>query len=800
MISSRWRKVLADLWNNKARTILIILTIALGVFTIGFVKSLESILISDTNDFYAAANPHSSVIYTSPIDEGILESVKEVPGVTDVEGRSSITVRLSNDEGKKYDLSIDGVLPPSEIKVDLLQADDKAMPATLKDGEIWFERSSSLIYHVDVGDIIEVQSADGKTHELRVADIVRDASFPSANYNTILTAFATPETVESLGGTEMYNKIMLVIDDHTKDEDRVNLVVEEISQLLRENGQMVLGTFIYNPGEHFSMEILRGIINVLTILGWLAVFMGTFLIINMINSILSQHIRQIGIMKAIGGSTWQIAGMYIIFITVCGLLALLIAIPLAAFMAYKTSAVISNMVNVNTGDFRMVPIALILQVITALVIPLSTAFVPIIIGTRISVREAINDYGVRNGHFGKSMLDRAVEKIRFLSRPLLLSLRNAFRRKGRMALTLAALTLGGAIFIGVFNLWETSDAVLNDIKGYFIADVNVNFAQPYSADDIKEIIKDVPGLKDTELWGQTEGQILSDDGSGTERIYIMAPPSDSKLIQPVLKEGRWLLPDDENAVVIGNHLLKVRPDLSTGDIVEIKIGGKVAKWEIVGIFQMSGNFEPPPVYTTSDILDEYMPQQGMITSARLITTSSDTETQLEVSKDLETVFNKENIKFTQIVLGTDWLAQQTSAFDIFVYFLLVMAIMISIVGSIGLAGTISMNVMERTREIGLLRALGASNGSILRMVIAESVIVGAASWLLALIASFPLTLALNAGVGQAIFNWEAMDVYVINWQGILYWIAGALILSTLASILPARRAMQLTVRDSLAYE
>src|SRR3972149_5013389 len=788
MISSRWHKVLADLWRNKARTILTILWIALGVFTIGLVTGLGEIMVSDTNAFYAPANPHSSIIYPSPFGEDVLQSVREVPGVTEVDGRSNVTVRLSNEDGKKYDLILDGVLPPSEMQVDLLQADDKDVPATLKDGEIWFEKSSSLGFPVEVGDTIEVQSADGKIHELRVADIVRDASLPSANYNTNLAAFTTPATVQSLGGTDMYSKLMVVVDDHTKDEDRVNAVVEDISQVLRDNGKTVFGTWIYNPGEQFSNEIFVGIMNLLNILGGVSVLLGTFLIINTINSILSQHIRQIGIMKAVGGTGWQIAGMALVYILTCGVLALLIALPLAAYMAYSTSAGMSSMINVRVGDFRLVPQAVIIQVITALVVPLLAAVVPILIGTRISVREAINDYGVRNGHFGRSFVDRTVEKIHFLSRPMLLSLRNAFRRKGRMALTLAALTLGGAIFIGVFNLWATNDVILEDVKGYFMADINVGFAQPYPADDIQEMVMDVPDVTGAELWGETEGQLLSDDGSDTERVYIMAPPSDSKLIQPILKEGRWLLPGDENAIVIGNHLLAVRPDLGLGDTIVLEIGGQEDTWEIVGIFQMSGNFTPPPVYTTREILNSYMPEQGMVTWVRLIATSSDAGTQLQVSKDLEAVFNKENIQFTQITLGTDWLAQPESSFDMLLYFLLVMAVMISIVGGIGLAGMMSMNVMERTREIGVLRAVGASNGSILRMVIAEGVIVGAISWLLGLVVSFPLTLALNAGVSQAMFQQQSIGAYAVTWQGIVYWLGGGVGAVAQGQITPAWRA------------
>jgi putative ABC transport system permease protein len=165
---------------------------------------------------------------------------------------------------------------------------------------------------------------------------------------------------------------------------------------------------------------------------------------------------------------------------------------------------------------------------------------------------------------------------------------------------------------------------------------------------------------------------------------------------------------------------------------------------------------------------------------------------------LEKAFNRESVPFTQLQLSTDWFAQQSSAFDMMVYFLLVMAVLIAIVGGLGLTGMMSMNVLERTREIGVLRAVGASDGSVLRMVIVEGVIIGVISWALALVLSFPLTLALDAGVGQAMFK-EAFT-YVVGWQGMTYWLIGVLTLGALASALPAWRAVRLTVRDVLAYE
>jgi putative ABC transport system permease protein len=130
--------------------------------------------------------------------------------------------------------------------------------------------------------------------------------------------------------------------------------------------------------------------------------------------------------------------------------------------------------------------------------------------------------------------------------------------------------------------------------------------------------------------------------------------------------------------------------------------------------------------------------------------------------------------------------------------MMVMAILIAIVGGLGLAGTMSINVMERTREIGVMRAIGASNGNIQSIVIIEGMVVGLISWLVAILLSIPITNVLCYGVGMGILTAPMPAVYDVN--GILAWLIGTLIIATIASALPARQASRLTVKDTLAYE
>jgi putative ABC transport system permease protein len=110
----------------------------------------------------------------------------------------------------------------------------------------------------------------------------------------------------------------------------------------------------------------------------------------------------------------------------------------------------------------------------------------------------------------------------------------------------------------------------------------------------------------------------------------------------------------------------------------------------------------------------------------------------------------------------------------------------------------SMNVLERSREIGVLRAVGASNAAVLRLVIVEGMIIGLISWILAFLLSIPITLVLNAGVGAAILTTPLDFTFGLN--GLVLWLGVVTVIAALASALPALNAMRLTVREVLAYE
>jgi putative ABC transport system permease protein len=129
--------------------------------------------------------------------------------------------------------------------------------------------------------------------------------------------------------------------------------------------------------------------------------------------------------------------------------------------------------------------------------------------------------------------------------------------------------------------------------------------------------------------------------------------------------------------------------------------------------------------------------------------------------------------------------------------LLALAIIVAIVGGIALMGALSTSVIERTKEIGVLRAVGARSRTIMGMFVMEGILQGVFSWMMAVPISFVLGQYMARAMGQAMFN-ASLD-YAYNYAAMLNWLVIILIISTLASILPARNATRVSVRESLAY-
>jgi putative ABC transport system permease protein len=795
-MTSRWKKVWADFWSNPGRTFLTILTIAVGVFAVGFNANMALYLNECMDGDYLSANPSEARVFAAPLDDNMIEIAQQMEGVSDAQGFSTLDLQLVHTEKELIATQFTSVEALDTLKVNQLKPimGETFLPI-LREREVVIDYSAAALGY-KVGDKITFELNDGRRRALTLGGYVHDVSGFPYNLTNQINAYITPETMEWMGGSRNYTMIAINVAENPADLDHVTQVAQSVADRMKDGGATVNFVFVFRPGHHFAWDIAQGMFFVLGILGWLTVILSGFLIVNTITALMTQQTRQIGIMKSIGGNALQIALMYATLIVSFGAVSLLISIPLSALAAQNIGAGMSLWLNIIPSAFHFYPATLIQQIIVGVGAPLIAASLPIYNSVRITVREAISDYGIGgNAQVKKKSVGKGALLI---ARPIRLSLRNAFRKKARLTLTLFTLILGGAIFIGVFNLWESFDQTIQDIQGYFLADVNIAFSRSYRFEELEEISMQVPGVEGVEGWGQYNGTVITSDDDAGKQIQFVAPPSTSTLIDPIITAGRWLVTGDENAIVIGNHLLAMMPELKVGDWLTIKINDKETKWHIVGIYSVTGNINPPLLYVNYEYISRLMHEPGQAYSVRVITSQHDLATQTRVNEQLQALFEAKGMQVTSTQLGEKFIQDQKAQTDIFVYFMLVMAVLIAVVGGLGLAGTMSINVLERTREIGVMRAIGASNADIQGIVIVEGMVVGLISWALSIPISLPITNALAYGVGMALMSAPMPAVYGI--RGIVAWLIFTVVLGTIASALPARRASRLTVRDTLAYE
>jgi len=380
-------------------------------------------------------------------------------------------------------------------------------------------------------------------------------------------------------------------------------------------------------------------------------------------------------------------------------------------------------------------------------------------------------------------------------RPLALSLRNTFRHKARVTLTLLTLTLGGVMFTMTMS---ANDSYFNTVEIVFDQlgeDISLTFDRPYHVSRIVEVAQGVPGVLEVEVWNGGWATLPLPDGEESP-VYLRGVPAGSILFHPRILDGRGLLPGDDRAVMVNNRLA-VEEGIRVGDEITLKIGESEAMWTVVGM-ALDINSGSNDFFVPFDALAQAKGTVGRGTYVKVLCGSDDAGVQQALVKSLRDAYAAQRIEVTSQWTTSEGRAQNRAIFGVMMALLLSMAGLAAVVGSIGLASTMSINVVERAREIGVMRAVGASSSSVAGIFVAEGVFLGLLSWLIAVPISLPGSRMFSDVLGNAVINFPLEFMYSV--QGVLLWLAIVAVLSALASLWPALRATRVSVRESLAYE
>jgi|YNPBryantNP2012_1023418.scaffolds.fasta_scaffold07447_2 putative ABC transport system permease protein len=800
-LKTRWVKILKDIWGNRQRSLLVVLSIAVGIAAVGMINTARHIVERDLYGQFRAGNPASLILYVSPFQKQLAGAVQNMREVETAEARRVVAAQALNSKGEWKDLALNALPNFNAPKVDQFRLESgAAVPAGR---EILLERRSADGLGVKAGDMLTVKMPDERTYRLRVAGIVHDIYVMPFSLMDEATGYVRMETLQWMGEQPYYNQIRLVAAQQKTDRASV-LKTGELARdrVIEPAGYQVFRIQIpgvnSDPGQHWAQNQINGFLLILQVMGILAVLLSGGLIINTISAMMTQQARQIGILRAIGARRSQLITMYLVNVWILAAAALLIALPLGLLGAWGIAELAASFLNFNLSEIAVPFHVLLLQVGLGLTIPTLAALYPILEGTRTPVVQAIYHQGVR-GEEQERPIDHLLMKLKALSPPVLLSLRNTFRKKTRLAFTLATLTLAGAMFISVFSTRASLTEQILQVGRYIAFDASLSLKPGTQRQTAEREALRIPGVQIAEGWASSSGVILHSDGSESKALEVVGLPHDTQTMDPALQAGRWLRANDTAAVVINDDLLESEPDIQVGDRIQLKIGEAKRWFTVVGI--TSKHLSGARVYMT---LEEYGKFTGRMNQADVIRLRAEPgklaapQVQAQIAAELETRFNNAGLSEQTASTQNTLFSTFTRPFNIILIVLIIMATILSIVGGLGLTGVMGLNILERTREIGVLRAIGATNASVFQVVIVEGLVVGLISWALGAVVSLPSGFLLAGAVVKAVL--QATVHYRYSPWGLLLWLAIVVLIGVFASLTPARSAARLTVREVLEYE
>jgi putative ABC transport system permease protein len=282
-----------------------------------------------------------------------------------------------------------------------------------------------------------------------------------------------------------------------------------------------------------------------------------------------------------------------------------------------------------------------------------------------------------------------------------------------------------------------------------------------------------------------------DKGHGS--FSMLGLPVDTKLLKPTVTQGQWLNTDQRNGVVL-NQLS--RSAYAIGDSIRLSVQGKVTRWKIMGFTEDLGS--PAIAYVSMDDMAAQLNTEGRINTIRIGYADRSRDNASVMNSKIEALLQKEDIAVTSTTPVWRLYNAIAAHMKVLVNSLLAMAILMAVVGTLGLMSTMSMNVLERTREIGVMRAIGATPKKIQGIVISEGLIIGTLSVVMAFVLSLILSYFLGRFIGQMSFRTPLP--LTVSFIAFLFWYLIIIVGSLAATLLPARRANRITTREALAYE
>lgn len=781
-MSPRFEKIAGDLKESPARVFLVMLSVLIGTAALLTALAARTVLEREIAASYAAGRPAAVIFTLNDVDVALLAAVRKRPGVVDADARRLVRARVEVAPGEWLPLLLFGVRDFGDLQVSTVRRVSGAWPPN--DGEVLVERSALPVLNVVEGGELHVRAPGGTEADLRVAGIVHDPAMAPGWQDNAGYAYATPATLARLGQGERLDELRVTV---AGDRTEASRIAAQLAEWMGSQGRQIERIEVPTR-QHPHADHMRTLLLLLTTFGTLALLLSGALTGNVVTGLLSRQVRQIGIMKAVGGRSGQIARLYIGLITILAVPAVLVGLGVGIVGARTFATFASSQLNLEPESLAVPVTTLVCAALFALAVPLVAAAVPIGRAVQVTAREALQHVTVEAPHTGRTALA-------FSDRTLTLAVRNSFRRPMRLWLTLAALSLGGAALMTGANVYGSLVHAVDQSLARWGDDLDVRLLRPVSADALAARVQAIPGVRAVETWGGTLAAVeLPGDRAaaeiGTDRYGVLAPPIGTKLLNAPVVEGRW--PARAGEVAVNRAILARESGLALGAQAALLIGGRRVPIQVVGLIE---EVAEPHLYVAPVTFDALIASTGLAGAVRVVVEPGrEVMVAAAVEEAVVDLGSLPVFSMTRVALR----ASMVDHFAILLALLAAAASAAIVVGGLGLAASTGLNVLERSREIGVMRAIGAKRSAILRVLLLEGFAVAAASVLLAVAIALPLSAAVAFVVGR--HGLHADLPFVVEPLAILAWMGIVALVTLLSCTGPAVKALRLPVREVLAYE
>lgn len=781
-----------DLARRPGRSLLTILALAAGVFEVALVLDAYGLLQPELRDVHGRTVPASATLYTDRQDDALEDSLRALPGIARVEARPVIVARTRASASAEWvPAQLHVVRDFAAQQLDLFTADTGAWPPG--PGDVLLERTALQVAGVQVGDSLDFRLEGGRVVRLRVAGTAHAPGMAPAWMEHMVPGFigwSSPLRGPEAGESAQYR----FVAEHPLDEGDIRERGDDARALLARHGVEVSRVHVPTPGKHPHADQMAAFRFLLLSFGALSLLLSAVLVASMVHAFMAEQVREVGVLKAIGATSRQVAGIYLAQVAVLAVLGIAVGMPPGLWAGHQYATFSAGILNTDVSHSPFPWWVVGVVIVVGLGLPLLVSLAPVRRAAAITVREALADEVPPVGRLRG--IDAWLRRWTWIPRPLALSFRTALARRTRLILAVTLLATGGAAFMAALNVSEAWTRAVDGDFGRRRYDLMLAFSEFLPTAEVERVVRAVPGVARTEYWPTISPWLTDPQGVATTSVSLVGLEPRTPLLAPRIVAGRWLAEGDTDAVVV-NQAIRLRgAGFAPGDTLRLRIRGGTRAFRVVGVARELAPM--PTVYAArGHVLAVTGRSLDSTRAVRIVLERHGAAEQKRVARALEQACEAAGLPVTVLQRMED-MKQAILDHLVIIFSILTLASSVVVfVGGLGLTSTLTLSVLQRTRELGVLGALGATPRTLATHVWLEGLALGVLSWFGAVLLTLPLSWALGAACG-AIFLKAPLDPW-LSPRALALWLGLVLVLATFSSFHPALRAARLRVRDALGH-